>query len=115
MATYKKELPDAYRERATGKTGTYINISPNHYSTETEMDTITIPLLMYENLINEHQPEQYQRAMEKVDIIRRLAEAKRSDGSTMIDIDVVLMICGLSEKDTWTMQINTPIASEVTA
>ena len=113
MATYKKELPDAYRERATGKTGTYINISPNHYITETEMDTITIPFLMYQNLLAEHQPEQYQRAMEKVDIIRRLAEAKRSDGDTMIDIDVILMICGLSEKDTWTMKINTPTVSEV--
>ena len=114
MATYKKELPDAYRERATGKTGTYINILPNHYITETDADTITIPFMMYQNLLAEHQPERYLRAMEKVNIIRRLAEAKRSDGSTMIDIDVILMVCGAPEKDTWTMQINTPIAIEVT-
>jgi len=115
MATYKKELPTAYEERAVGNNRTAIckHISPSHYTTETEMDTITIPLLMYENLINEHQPERYQRAMEKVDIIRRLAEARRSDGCAMIEIDVILMICGLSEKDTLMMKVDAPTASEV--
>ena len=81
MTTYRKEVPQTAGAVNRGTE----NSLGTQYSIKTEADTITIPLMHYLELIRDHQPESYQRAVAQNNIVKRIVQdaiklAEQKDG-----------------------------------
>ena len=70
MTTYRKEVPQTAGAVNRGTE----NSLGTQYIIKTETDTITIPLAHYLELIRDHQPESYQRAVAQNNIIKRIVQ-----------------------------------------